>query len=155
LTYEAESHLIGQGGLNLTLLLLHSQSYGISGLKHYNIRALKNPKEDDVQYNVLRSNWRDAGPWWGHTFNPSILKAEVGESLSLRPAWSTVSSRNPGLYRETLFQKQNKTKQMFVCVLPVCVCVCVPGPHRSQKKASHSLELELGMFVSNYMTAGN
>jgi hypothetical protein len=28
-----------------------------------------------------------------HTFNPSTWEAEAGEFLSLRPAWSTVSSR--------------------------------------------------------------
>jgi hypothetical protein len=43
-----------------------------------------------------------------HAFNPSIWEAEAGGFLSLGPAWSTewVSGQQPGLYRETLSQKQ-------------------------------------------------
>jgi hypothetical protein len=40
-----------------------------------------------------------------HTFNPSTLEADMGESLSLRTAWSTEQvPKQPGLNRETLFQ---------------------------------------------------
>jgi hypothetical protein len=47
-----------------------------------------------------------------HAFNPSTWKAEAGEFLSSRPAWSTKRGPGqPGLYRETLAGKQNKTKQ--------------------------------------------
>ena len=36
-------------------------------------------------------------------FNPSTWKAEAGDSLSLRPAWSTEQvPGQPGLHRETL-----------------------------------------------------
>jgi hypothetical protein len=49
-----------------------------------------------------------------HAFNPSTWEAEAGRFLSLRPAWSRVSSRtaratqrNPVLKNT----KQNKTKQ--------------------------------------------
>jgi hypothetical protein len=39
-------------------------------------------------------------------------EAETGGFLSLRPAWSTkYILGQPGLYRETLSRKQNKTKQ--------------------------------------------
>ena len=45
-----------------------------------------------------------------HTFNPSTWKAEAGEFLSLRPAWSTEwVPGQPGLYRETLSKKKKKT----------------------------------------------
>jgi hypothetical protein len=45
-------------------------------------------------------------------FNPSTWEAEAGGSLSLKPAWSTeIVPSQPGLHRETLSQKQNKTKQ--------------------------------------------
>jgi hypothetical protein len=48
----------------------------------------------------------------GHSFNPSIWEAEAGRFLNLRPAWSTVRvPGQPGLHRETLFQKtKTKTK---------------------------------------------
>jgi DNA segregation ATPase FtsK/SpoIIIE-like protein len=51
-----------------------------------------------------------------HPFNPSTREAEAGRFLSSRPAWSTERVLGqPGLYRETLSQKnktkQNKTKQ--------------------------------------------
>jgi hypothetical protein len=42
-----------------------------------------------------------------HAFNPSTPEAEAGRFLSLRPAWST---RQPGLHRETLSRKNQKTK---------------------------------------------
>jgi hypothetical protein len=49
-------------------------------------------------------------PMAAHTFNPSILEAEEGGFLSLRPAWSTEQVLGqPGLHRETLSQK-NKNK---------------------------------------------
>lgn len=42
-----------------------------------------------------------------HDFSPSTQVAEAGESLNLRPAWSTDQGK-PGLYRETLSLKTNK-----------------------------------------------
>ena len=48
----------------------------------------------------------------GHTFNPSSWEAEAGRSLSLRPTGSTaLVLEQPGLHRETLSSKQNKTKK--------------------------------------------
>jgi hypothetical protein len=48
-----------------------------------------------------------AGRWW---HMPLILA--LGRFLSSMPAWSTKwVPEQPGLYRETLFWKQNKTKQ--------------------------------------------
>jgi hypothetical protein len=47
-----------------------------------------------------------------HAFNPSTWEAEAGGFLGLRPAWSTEwVPGQPGPHRETLSQKQNKTKQ--------------------------------------------
>jgi hypothetical protein len=48
-----------------------------------------------------------------HAFNPRTREAEVGKSLSSRPAWSTQwVPGQPGLHRETLSRKtKNKTKQ--------------------------------------------
>jgi hypothetical protein len=47
-----------------------------------------------------------------HTFNPRTWEAEAGRFLSSRPAWSTEGvPGEPGLHKETLSQKQNKTKQ--------------------------------------------
>jgi hypothetical protein len=47
-----------------------------------------------------------------HAFNPSTWEAEAGGFLSLRPAWFTgLVPGQPGLRRETLSRKQNKTKQ--------------------------------------------
>ena len=44
-----------------------------------------------------------------HTFNPSIWEAEAGGFLSSRPVWSTKwVPGQPGLYRETLSQKNQK-----------------------------------------------
>lgn len=42
-----------------------------------------------------------------HTFNPSIQEGEAGGSLlNLKPAWSiNRGPGQPGLHRETLFQK--------------------------------------------------
>jgi hypothetical protein len=42
-------------------------------------------------------------------------------------------------------------------VLLACmyVCTCMLGAHRSQKRTSDSLELELQMFVSHHVGAGN
>ena len=46
-----------------------------------------------------------------HAFNPSTWEAEVGRFLSSRPAWSTERvPGQPGLYRETLSQKQKQTQ---------------------------------------------
>jgi hypothetical protein len=46
-------------------------------------------------------------PVLAHAFNPSTWEAEAGGFLSLRPAWSTKCvPGQPGLYRETLSQKQ-------------------------------------------------
>jgi hypothetical protein len=46
-----------------------------------------------------------------HIFNPSTWEAEAGGFLNLRPAWPTEwVPGQPGLYRETLSWKQNKTK---------------------------------------------
>ena len=45
-----------------------------------------------------------------HAFNPSTCEAEAGRFLSSGPAWSTEwVPGQPGLYRETLSQK-NKNK---------------------------------------------
>jgi hypothetical protein len=45
-------------------------------------------------------------------FNPSTWEAEAGVFLSSRPAYSKEwIPGQPGLYRETLSPKQNKTKQ--------------------------------------------
>jgi hypothetical protein len=47
-----------------------------------------------------------------HTFNPSTREAEAGGFLSSRPAWSTKRvPGQPGLYRETLSQKNQKQKK--------------------------------------------
>jgi hypothetical protein len=47
-----------------------------------------------------------------HAFNPSTWEAEAGGFLSSRPAWSTEwVPGQPGLYRETLSQKQKKNKK--------------------------------------------
>jgi hypothetical protein len=47
-----------------------------------------------------------------HIFNASTQEAEAGRYLSSRSAWSTQwVLGQPGLHRETLSQKQNKTKQ--------------------------------------------
>jgi hypothetical protein len=47
-----------------------------------------------------------------HAFNLSTKDAEAGGFMSLRPAWSIkwVPGQS-GLHRESLPQKQNKTKQ--------------------------------------------
>jgi hypothetical protein len=46
------------------------------------------------------------------TFNPSTQEAEAGGSLSLRPVWSiNLVPGQPGLYRETVSQKENKRKK--------------------------------------------
>jgi hypothetical protein len=44
-----------------------------------------------------------------YAFNHSTREAEAGGFLSSRPAWSTKWVQGqPGLYKETLSQKQNK-----------------------------------------------
>jgi hypothetical protein len=46
-----------------------------------------------------------------HAFDPSTREAEADRFLSLRPAWSTKwVPGQPGLYRETLSQKNKKQK---------------------------------------------
>jgi hypothetical protein len=46
-----------------------------------------------------------------HASNPSTWEAEAGRFLSSRPAWSTKwVPGQPGLYRETLSRKKQKTK---------------------------------------------
>jgi hypothetical protein len=46
-----------------------------------------------------------------HAFNPRTQEAEAGGFLSSRPAWSTKGvPGQPGLYRETLSQKDKQTK---------------------------------------------
>ena len=47
-----------------------------------------------------------------HAFNHSTREAEAGGSLSLRPTWSIKRvPGQPGLYRQTLFQKPRKRKR--------------------------------------------
>jgi hypothetical protein len=48
-----------------------------------------------------------------HSFNPSTWEAEAGEFLSLRPAWSRVSSRIVKVTQRNPVSKnkQNKTKE--------------------------------------------
>jgi hypothetical protein len=49
-----------------------------------------------------------------HAFNPSTWEAEVDESVSSRPAWSTERvPGQPSLYRETLSQNTKQTKKSF------------------------------------------
>jgi hypothetical protein len=56
----------------------------------------------------------------GAVFNPSTCEAEAGGFLSSRPAWSTeLAPGQPGLHRETLSQKNKKTKQNKT---KKCVC---------------------------------
>ena len=44
-----------------------------------------------------------------HAFNPSTQEAEIGRSLSLRPAWSTQGvPGQPGLHKESLFQQTSQ-----------------------------------------------
>ena len=46
-----------------------------------------------------------------HTFNPSTWEAEAGEFLSLRPAWSRVSSRTARATQRNLVSENQKPKQ--------------------------------------------
>ena len=46
-----------------------------------------------------------------HAFNPSTREAEAGRFLSLKPAWSTVSSRIARATQRNPVSKQNKVKQ--------------------------------------------
>jgi hypothetical protein len=47
--------------------------------------------------------------WWHRPFSPSTREADVGTSLSLRPAWSAEQvPGQPGPYRKTLSQKPIK-----------------------------------------------
>ena len=77
-----------------------------------------------------------------HAFNPSAWEAEVGRFLSSRPAWSTKwVAGQPGLYRETLSQKnknKNKQKQMAQWL-----------------KALTALPMLLSSIPSNHMVAHN
>jgi hypothetical protein len=64
------------------------------------------------------------------TFNPSTQEAEAGGFLSLGPAWSTKwVPGQPGLYRETLSQKNkqaNKPKETILAWL--CDVIQKAGP---------------------------
>jgi hypothetical protein len=47
-----------------------------------------------------------------HAFNPSTREVEAGGFLSPRQAWTTKwVPGQPGLHRETLFQKNKKTQK--------------------------------------------
>jgi hypothetical protein len=47
-----------------------------------------------------------------HAFNPSTWESEAGRFLNSRPAWSTkLVPGQPGLYRETMSQKNNNNKK--------------------------------------------
>jgi hypothetical protein len=51
-----------------------------------------------------------------HAFNPSTQEAEAGRFLSSRPAWSTKQvPGQPGLHRETLYQKKKEKKRVLCC----------------------------------------
>jgi hypothetical protein len=50
-----------------------------------------------------------------HFFNPSTQEAEAVGSLSLRPTWYTERvPGQPGLHRETLFQKDQMMMMMMM-----------------------------------------
>jgi hypothetical protein len=47
-----------------------------------------------------------------HDFIPALSRKRAGRSLSLRPTWSIKRvPGQPGLYRQTLFQKPRKRKR--------------------------------------------
>jgi hypothetical protein len=59
-----------------------------------------------------------------HAFNPSILEAKAGGwiSVSLKPAWSRVSSRTArATERNSVSEKQNRIKQKEYSVRPYCL----------------------------------
>ena len=68
------------------------------------------------KFMVLRTHIKKIGVCQAvvaHTFNPSNWEAEVGESLSLRAAWSTkqVPGQSDQLHREILSRKIKTNKQ--------------------------------------------
>ena len=69
-----------------------------------------------------------------HAFDPSTWEAEVGRFLSSRPAWSTEwVPWQPGLYRETLSQKQTNDKdEMLVLKQQTTGLESVTQVHRVQ-----------------------
>ena len=84
-----------------------------------------------------------------HTFNPSSWEAEAGRSLSLRPTGSTaLVLEQPGLHREILSSKQNKTKKPGT--LHHCISQCwatlvlSPAPKLLQKVTKTTPALRLG-----------
>jgi hypothetical protein len=62
-----------------------------------------------------------------HAFNPSTREAEAGGFLGSRPAWSTKwVPGQPGLYRETLSQKNKQTNKK-------------PKPNKNKKQAQRKV----------------
>jgi hypothetical protein len=83
-----------------------------------------------------------------HAFNPSTREAEAGGFLSSRPAWSTKwVPGQPGLYRETLSQKnQKKKKRIKFSISPSGTnCKCFPNLQRTfmQHYSVYSLNTNL------------
>jgi hypothetical protein len=81
-----------------------------------------------------------------HTFKRSIWKAEVGGSLSLRPAKSTERvPGQPGLHREALSQENNnKTiKPKEQRLLFQRTWVQLPAPHHSSQLSVTSVPRDL------------
>jgi hypothetical protein len=69
-----------------------------------------------LEYTVLRQHWVLRQPCSrsvvAHTFNPSTWEAEVGGSLSSRPAWSTKwIPGQPGLHRRNPVSEKKPKKQ--------------------------------------------
>lgn len=60
-------------------------------------------------------------------FNPSSWEAEMGRSLSLKPARSTkqVQAIQGYLYSKTLSPKANKQKLILLFIIYVQVCICM------------------------------
>ena len=59
-----------------------------------------------------------------HTFNPSTWEAEVGGSMSSRPAWSTgVAPEQLKLHSEILSEQNKKKKRIYfeLCVMYGCL----------------------------------
>jgi hypothetical protein len=76
-------------------------------------RSSPRPRGKTASYCKKQSTWLGVV---AHAFNPSTLEAEAGGFLSSRPAWSTKCiPGQPGLYRETLSQKQTNKKQSTLC----------------------------------------
>ena len=88
-----------------------------------------------------------------HSFNPSTWEAEAGRFLSLRPAWSTEwVPRQPGLYRETPFQKKNQKKKRKRIIYLFYVYKYIVAIFRHTRRG-HLITLQ--MVVSYHMVAGN